>query len=237
MMSLMHCGRMQTAIRYAIYYTPPPGAFAAFGASWLGWDVEAGCRVVQPSLPGLTRLLSEITATPRRYGFHATLKPPFRLAEGQDQAALDAAVVRLADTLAPVRMNGLKLADIGRFLALMPDGDPTTLDALAARVVETLDGFRAPIGEAERARRATGLSPRQAALLERWGYPYVLEEFRFHMTLTGPFDRAEAAPVSAALVPRLAACLPRPFLLDALSLVAEGEDGYFRVLHRYALSG
>lgn len=228
---------MQTAIRYAIYYTPPPGAFAAFGASWLGWDVEAGGPVAHPSVSGLARPLGAITATPRRYGFHATLKPPFRLAEGCRPADLADAVERLAARLAPVRMNGLELADIGRFLALVPSGDVAPLAALAARVVEALDGFRAPMGEAERARRGTGLNPRQAALLDRWGYPYVMEEFRFHLTLTGPLERAEAAALRAALLPRIAPCLPRPFLLDALSLVAEGEDGYFRVLHRYPLSG
>ncbi len=228
---------MQSATRFAVYYTPRPGALAGFGASWLGWDVEAGGPAAHPSVPELARPLHEITATPRRYGFHATLKPPFRLAKGHRPADLADSVERLAARLAPVRTNGLELANIGRFLALVPVGDTAPLAALAAQVVEALDSFRAPMGEAERARRGAGLSPRQAALLERWGYPYVMEEFRFHLTLTAPLERAEAAAVSAALMPRLAPCLPRPFLLDALSLVAEGEDGHFRVLHRYPLSG
>lgn len=228
---------MQTATRYAIYYTPPPGALAAFGAAWLGWDVAAGAPVAQPPVPGLARPLGEITATPRRYGFHATLKPPFRLAEGRRPAELAEAAERLAGRLAPVGTTGLQLSGLGRFLALVPAGDAAPLGALAAEVVAALDGFRAPMGEAERARRGAGLSPRQAALLERWGYPWVMEEFRFHLTLTGPLEPAEAAAVRAALVPGLAPCLPRPFRLDALSLVAEGGDGSFRLLHRYPLCG
>ena len=36
----------------------------------------------------------------------------------------------------------------------------------------------------------SGLTDRQEALLTQWGYPYVMEEFRFHITLTGALDPA-----------------------------------------------
>lgn len=230
-------GRMEEFKRYAVYHAPPPGPLADFGASWLGWDAAAGAGCAHPDLPGLPRPVAELTARPRKYGFHGTLKPPFRLAPGRDPAALAAALAGFARREAPVTLAGLRLARLGGFLALVPDGDPAPLAALAARVVEHFDPYRAPLGADERARRGPGLSTRQARMLERWGYPFVMEEFRFHLTLTGPLDPGVAEATMAALAPRLAPLLPRPFRVDALCLFGEGGDGRFRLVHRYPLSG
>ena len=219
--------------RYALYYTPPQGEFADFGASWLGWDAAAGVAVAQPVLPGLD--IAALTAAPRKYGFHATLKAPFRLAAGRTETALIGAVATLAAQLRPVTLAGLALTRIGPFLALTPDGDPAALNALAAQTVEGLDPFRAPLTEAEVARRNPDrLSPRQRALLDRWGYPYVFDEFQFHMTLTDALDADRLDRVSAALRPRLTV-VPRPFTLDAVSLMGEGADGRVRLIRRFAL--
>ncbi|MBI1416458.1 MAG: DUF1045 domain-containing protein [Limimaricola sp.] len=229
---------MSVHSRFALYFAPPPGPLADFGAAWLGWDIATGQAVAHPDVEGLPRPLAEITATPRRYGFHATLKPPFRLAPGQTETALAAEVAALAAGLAPATLDGLQLAQIGRFLALVPEGEVTALNALAGRLVEGLDHFRAPAPPEEIARRrAAGLSPAQDALLVRWGYPYVMEEFRFHMTLTGPLDPDTGSATRAALAPHLAAVLPRPFLLDEVVLAGERADGHFETVHRYALSG
>ena len=219
--------------RYALYYTPPYGDFADFGAAWLGWDAFRGWEVPQPKLPGLD--LPAITAEPRRYGFHATLKAPFRLADDRTEIGLIRAVGALARQLRPVTLPGLALTRIGPFLALTPEGDPAALNALAAQAVEALDAFRAPLTEAEIARRNPDrLSPRQRALLDAWGYPYVFDEFQFHMTLTGALDDATLDRVSAALRPRLHV-VPRPFTLGVLTLVGEREDGRFRILNRAPL--
>lgn len=220
--------------RFAIYYLPPQGsALAAFGAEWLGWDGHAGCRVPQPALPGL----DDITMTPVKYGFHATLKPPFRLAEGTDRAGLERAIADLAATLAPVQADGLQLARLGRFLALVPTGDTSGINHVAAACVEGLDRFRAPATPDELARRRkSGLNPAQDALLTRWGYPYVMDQFRFHMTLTGALPKAQADDWMAqaqAHLPRL----PAPFVMDAVALVGERPDGRFEQIHSYALSG
>ncbi|HBS50755.1 MAG TPA: phosphonate metabolism protein [Rhodobacteraceae bacterium] len=219
--------------RFAIYYMPPEGPLADFGASWLGWDAAHGRPGDQPDLPGL----DDVTMTPRKYGFHATLKPPFRLAAGRDAAALDRAVAALAAECAPASASGLRLSRLGRFLALTPEGDAAGIDRVAAACVRGLDGFRAPASEAELARRrAARLSDRQEALLARWGYPYVMEEFRFHMTLTGRLPQAEIARWVALLEARLPA-LPAPFVLDQVALMGERADGRFELIQRYALSG
>ncbi len=222
--------------RYAVYFTPPPGPLADFGAAWLGWDPENGVLPAPVDLHKLNAVREEMTATPRKYGFHATLKPPFRLADGYDLPALQAATRRLAQGAQPFLLEGLQPALLGRFLALVPEGETTTLDALAAETVRALDAFRAPLTEAELAkRRANALSPRQVRLLLKWGYPYVMETFRFHMTLTGKLPKAQAAEVLGALAPVLQDVVSRPFPIDALSLMGEDEAGWFHLIERCAL--
>lgn len=225
--------------RYAIYYAPAADAgWSRFATGWLGWDMECGAEVAHPQVEGLPLPVGEITATPRKYGVHATIKPPFRLAEGKTRAELEAACAALCATLAPLRMEGLALARLGRFLALRPEGDTSALEALAARAVEALDGFRAPAPEAElERRRAAGLSPAQEENLTRWGYPYVMGEFRFHITLSGKLAKPNLNAVETALARELAPLLPVPFEIPDLALMGEAEDGRFHLIHRYTLSG
>lgn len=229
-----------TFTRYAIYYAPPKEAdWSRFGTGWLGWDMEAGAEAAHPVRPALAGLdIAAITEVPRKYGLHATLKPPMRLAEGTTVEALDKACATLAAAQAPVVLDGLELARLGRFLALRPTGDESALRALAAACVCALDGFRAPAPEAELARRrAGGLTDTQEANLTRWGYPYVMEEFKFHITLTGKLPKAELPAVEAALAETLLPLLPAPFEIRDLALMGEAEDGHFHLIHRYALSG
>ncbi len=227
--------------RYAVYWAPPRGSgLARAGAAWLGWDPEAR-RVPEPpelALPaGLAR--ADLTEAPRRYGLHATLKAPFRLAEGTTPAALDAALARLAAARAPAAAPPLRVdAELG-FLALRPAGPCPEIDALAAACVEELDLFRAPLTEAERARRlAKPLPPDRLANLERWGYPHVFDAFRFHVTLASPVP-AEAEPplavcLEAHLAPHLAEALP----LRELCLFGDPGGGRpFHLLARHALTG
>jgi 2'-5' RNA ligase len=198
----------------------------------------SGTAVAHPSVSGLPLGVATITETPRKYGFHGTVKPPFRLAGGTTAEELHEATRRLCETLAPIRLEGLALHRIGGFLALTPVSDQPELGRLAARVVEGLDRFRAPPDAAEIARRAPErLSTRQRSYLELWGYPYVMEEFRFHLTLTGDLPEDQARATEAALAPVLAPMLPSPFRIDSLCLFGQGADGLFRLLHRYALSG
>lgn len=224
--------------RYAIYYAPEPGPLATFGAAWLGWDAEAGRTRAHPVVPDLPRPVDALTQTPRRYGFHGTIKPPFRLARGSDIGVLHRSAAALAAQLRPVLLDGLQLSRLGGFLALTPRGDTAELGALAGSVVQALDGFRAPPTPEDIARRNPDrLSHRQKTLLDRWGYPYVMEEFRFHMTLTGPLRDQEAEATRSALAPVLAPLTDGPLRISSLCLFGESEDGRFHNLHRYALSG
>ena len=220
--------------RYAIFYTPPAGPFADAGSAWLGWDTAAGQGVVQPDVPGLD--LPTLTAGARKYGFHATLKAPLRLAEGADDAALCAAVARFAARHAPVVLAGLAPLHMHGFIALRPEGDTTALSALAADIVRDLDRCRAPLNDAEIARRRRAdLTARQDAQMLDWGYPYIFDDFHFHMTLTGSVDAALAAQILPAAAAHVTA--PRPFAVDALSVMGEDEQGLFHQIDRFRLMG
>lgn len=224
--------------RYAIYYAPPPGEFARRSAHWLGWDAQAGQAVDQPDLPGLPRPLAALTADPRKYGFHGTMKAPFRLADGATRAELGAALDELGARQAPVVVPGLHLSQISGFLALVPQGDDGPLKALAFDAVTMLDPFRAALTEVEIAkRRPERLNPRQRALLDRWGYPYVDEEFRFHLTLSDKLEAAEGAGLAQVAAAYFADCLPQPFLIGDLCLFGEDAAGRFHLVSRHALAG
>lgn len=219
--------------RFAIYYVAPHGPLADFGAAWLGWDIARGVEVSHPDLPGL----HDITMTPRKYGFHGTLKPPFRLKSGRTPEDLSSATSQLAASLVPASFVGLKVTQLGRFLALTPSGDGEPLRRVAAACVRELDDFRAPSSEAELARRRkAGLSDQQEGLLMRWGYPYVMDEFQFHLTLS---DRLSDDTLIhwAETLRRNLPDLPTPFEVDQIALCGERADGRFEVIHRYALAG
>ena len=228
---------MEEFARYAVYYAPPAGDFADRAAAWLGRDALTGAVVAQPRFDGVDDL-GGLTREPRRYGFHGTLKPPFRLASGYSAGELHLAIGLLARRLPALQMAGLDLSRLGRFLALTPRGDDAALSDLAACLVRDLDMFRAPLTEAEIARRRPdSLSPRQRALLEDWGYPHVMEEFRFHLTLSDRLQDADIPAIEAAARAWFAPEQAAPFDLSEICLFGEAADGTFVLLHRYALSG
>ncbi|WP_395055885.1 DUF1045 domain-containing protein [Polaromonas sp.] len=215
--------------RYAIYFSPAKhSAWWTFGAHWLGRDEHDNRTLSQPEAAGIAPAeLQTITAEPRRYGFHATLKAPFHLSDGHNEADLVARLGRLAQALSPVALGPLQLATLGNFVALVPEAAPAGLHTLATACVAGLDDLRAPLSEADLARRrSAGLDAREAELLALYGYPYVLERFRFHMTLTGPVDDAMAQRVRLATAANLAALNAQaPLALDRLCLFVEHDSG------------
>ena len=224
--------------RFAIYYAPRPGAFAQAAAAWLGWDVETGQTVPHPQVPGVAQPLADLTRAPRKYGFHGTIRAPFRLAEGVTADHVTATVHAIARALPPVTLEGLVLSRIKGFLALTPAGDEGDLLRLGAEVVSRTDPLRAALTEAEVAkRRPDRLSHRQRQLLDRWGYPYVMEEFQFHLTLTDDLPEAQAEALAPPLAAWFAPVLPRPFVIDDLCLMGEDAAGRFHLISRHALTG
>jgi putative phosphonate metabolism protein len=225
--------------RYAIYFAPAPGSpLARFGAEWLGYDVASGKTMPQPALATIdAERLRTITAEPRRYGFHATLKPPFVLAVGCTVEELEEAAVALAREEAPFEAPSLRLSCISGFWALTLSAPCPPFHALADHCVSALDRFRAaPSAEELARRRRARLTARQEELLARWGYPYVMDEFRLHLTLTGRLDAAAGALVARELELLVAPLCREPLRIDALSLFHQpNHDAPFRLVQRYPL--
>lgn len=223
--------------RYAIYFSPAADSdWGRFGAAWLG-RCAYGAEVPPLRCPVEDgQRLREITAAPRRYGFHATLKAPFRLAAGARCEDLFAEAERLCAGLASFRLSALQVTMLDGFLALVPGDAETRLSILAERCVRHFDRYRAPMTHAERARRSTQpLSDREAELLDRWGYPHVLDHFRFHFTLTNGLgaDHATAAWATRAAAGEIAARSPGGLLVDALTVFEEPSEGAdFKALRR-----
>lgn len=229
-------------MRHALYFVPAPEtALARLGADWLGCPRE-GVPGPAPVVPGVAaERVQALTATARRYGFHATLKAPFRLAPGRTEADLADALDRFAATTAPVLWEIPVIARRRESFVLAPlPPRVAEIDHLAARIVRAFDAFRAPPTAADLAHRhAEPLSPREELLLARWGYPHVMAAFRFHMTLTAAVtDPAEQAALAAALDRHFAPVLDRPVLIDRIALCVEDvEPGPFRVAGFWPLTG
>jgi putative phosphonate metabolism protein len=230
---------MTAQTRFALYFTPAPGSMLArFGADVLGYDGATGAPVARCKLDGIAdEDAAAATAEPARYGFHGTLMAPFELAPGRSPNELEDALAAFARNHAPVALGRLKVAGIGSFTALVPAGSEDAVRTLAGACVTAFNDFRAPLSAHDRARRgAARLSTRQIDLLERWGYPYVFAEFRFHMTLTGRLPPHERARWQAALAAAFAPLAPTPLDIDAVSLVRQDDrSAAFRVVARRPL--
>lgn len=193
------------AYRYAVYYAPHPGTLGWLaGSHWLGRCAAQLVPLPQLNIHGVAAAdLQRLTAAPRRYGWHGTLKAPFALAPGASWMDLHQAVQALASSLTAFALPPMQVQRLDDFLALVPMPSPAVhahVQAVASACVTQLQPLAAPLGESELTRRrAAGLTPRQDELLERWGYPFVLDEFRFHMSLTGDLRQVDTRTADLVL--------------------------------------
>ncbi len=235
--------------RYALYYAPTAQTpFWRLGCEWLGRDPSGA---VSPSVPSIAAIppdaMVALTASARRYGFHSTLKAPFRLAPGFTESHLLAMAQAFSKVQEPVELPALEVRQVEDFLALCPAQRMPRIDALAMRCVVYFDALRAaPTADDLARRRLAGLSARQDALLQRWGYPHIEEEFQFHMTLTDSLtavgdDMActlrQAA--EAHFQPVLAASArTERVAVDGLTIFKEAEPGAaLQILARFPFTG
>jgi putative phosphonate metabolism protein len=215
--------------RYAIYFAPEKGSpWWEFGTRWLGRDEWLDVNRVQHSLLQFGPAeLRDITAQPRRYGFHATLKAPFCLKTEHTTGDLTARMEALAATLKPVQLGSMQATTLGDFVALIPSAPCADLAALAASCVTVPDDLRAPLSDTDLARRRVEhLDAREKELLQQYGYPYVMERFRFHFTLSGPVPQTTAQRVLRAVAEPLAQLnASSPLVLERLCLFIEPAPG------------
>jgi hypothetical protein len=226
--------------RYAIFYTPQPGtALAAFGRSWFG-RANDGATLQAFSDSGLSGTgFAKIPPVPGGYtGLHAQFKAPFTLRDGIGVDALKQRLVSFAARRNPAETGPLTLAREGRLLVLRPVEPTPMLEWLAAQCVTAFEDFAAPPSDAERAARSSpNLTDYQRLLLESFGDPRVLSEYRFYITLTGPLDKTHLERVSQALWPVLEEICTSGVTVDGLSLFGgSGGCSPMRLLGRYRLA-
>jgi putative phosphonate metabolism protein len=222
--------------RVALYYAPLAGdPLTRLSSAWLGRDPVTNAPVPQPGLDDL----AEITAEPRAYGFHATLKPPMRLAGGTDWTGFVNAVRATAAGIAPFDLPPLAVSDLRGFLALRETNPCSALQALADACVERVDSFREPPSDEELARRRKAkLSTEQNAMLVRWGYPYVFGTWFFHMTLTRRLSDAEKATILPAAESWFAPALAVPRRVEDICIFTQAKPGAaFTLAERVRLRG
>lgn len=230
-----------SAARYAVYYVPDAGdPLWAFGCETLGYDPIRGLQLASAPPPGLSpEDWQGLIAGPQRYGFHATIKAPFEPAEGLDERAIAAALDEFAARQEPFEIPPLRPILHHGHVVLVPEAASNELAELEARVVRELDHLRAPLSPADLARRLKApLTERQRAQLEAFGYPYVLQDFRFHMTLAGPCPEPFGEAVRQALAERFRARIAHaPVAVRGLALFAEPARGdHFRLVHKAAFA-
>jgi putative phosphonate metabolism protein len=225
--------------RYAIYFAAALGSdLDRFGAALLGYDAASGADLPFPDR--LTEAVPDwhdLTQDPRKYGFHATLKAPFALAPGRTEAELTAACEAFAARPRPIPVIIPVVNPISGFIAVVPAQPSTELNRLAADCVVEFDGFRAPLTAQDRARRnPAALTVAQVDHLDRWGYPYVMDDFRFHMTLTGRVPAPRRDSLVTLLRDRFAALELRTLAIDTIALFRQDEAAArFRVLAQFGL--
>lgn len=238
-MTRLYGADMADTPRYAIYYVPAPGSdLDRFGAELLGYDAFGGEDLPFPEGLQAVPDWRDLTGDPRKYGFHATLKAPMSLAPGKTEAELLATCAAFAATPRPIPLIRPVVGSIEGFIAVIPAEPPPELIQLAADSVSQFDSFRAPLSEADRARRnPSQLTPVQREHLDRWGYPYVMDEFRFHMTLTGRLGAERREPVLAMLAERFVALNLPTLPIDRIAVFRqESNAARFRIVNHWKLS-
>ncbi|MBP1098282.1 MULTISPECIES: DUF1045 domain-containing protein [Bradyrhizobium] len=226
--------------RYAIYFAAgADSALTRFGAKLLGYDAYTGDEVpFPPEALHVAPDWRDVSADPRKYGFHATLKAPMALTPGSTEAELMAACATFAETARPIPAIRPIVDTISGFIAVIPAEPVDALQQLAADCAREFDSFRAALTAEDRARRKPDkLTERQRDYLDRWGYPYVMEEFRFHMTLTGRLDAERRGPILEMLRTRFASLRLDTLAIDRLALFRQDETkARFRIIGEWALA-
>lgn len=237
----MNESRMRQQARYGIYYCPGEDSELYRTASnWLGRDAAAGIEL-DPTLPAGIDLDEWRcnTESPRRYGFHATLKAPFRLAEDFGEADLFSAVEDYANRRVRFEESAPTVSLLGRFLALTLESPSRRLHEIADDCVRDFDRFRAAATEEELANRLRGrYSDRERGHIHRWGYPYVFDTWKFHMTLTNSLPEEVIGRYRKALGSYFNGICAQPLVFDSICIFSEEEPGApFILKRRFSFGG
>ena len=224
--------------RYAIYFSPYPDTFLdKVGSRWLGWNPKKGkitnhSKIKNPKFVDL----KSITEKARIYGLHGTLKAPFVLKEKYSYKDLISDVELISKRHRKFIIRNLVLKKLGSFYALVPERSTKALKSLADDCVSSLDKFRKPPSSTElEKRRSNGLDFQEEVNLKKWGYPYVFNKYKFHITLTGEIRLGEEKNIRETIELNFQKVIGYPLPFLDICLFGQRDDRYFCELKRFSL--
>jgi hypothetical protein len=224
--------------RYAICFAPEQGsALEAVAHAWFGRDSSGTVIARQSAVAGVSReRIEQLTRMSASFGMHGTLKPPFELMPHATEKGLLTVAEVIAKSWAPFEIPPLELGEVGFIISLMPESSSTALENLATMCVRAFDGFRLPLSEAEEhAYKRRRLTVHQRQMLEHWGYPYVMEEFDFHLSMTDyVHDDTERAAIMKAVEAATAPVLHKPLIMRELTVFRQkAADAPMSIIARF----
>ena len=229
---------MTSFSRYAVYFSPPEeSALSKFASSWLGWNAQNAQKMSRPILKRLNSDIAELTKLQSSYGFHGTLKPPFSIVKTKDENDLKYAILKLSQSIKKFEISTIRLKILNGFVAIVAADENNEIKNLAKKCVQELDSFRQlePLKKVQK-RRSTGLSKSEEFNLQKWGYPYVMDSFRFHLTLTRRLNPEESKNVMEVLAAELSEILRASLPIRDICLFGESDtSGNFQIIQRFSL--
>ena len=227
--------------RYAIYYSPESRTpLWSLGTGWIGRDVLSDRRVEPQHRVQVSELERQaLTATPAHYGLHATLKAPFELCYGYDYVDLRRKMLDFCARRERFSLPLLMLKNMDDFVALVACSPSPMIDRLARDCVEEFDAFRQPMTAHELSLcNSRPMTRQQYDLLIKWGYPYVMETYRFHITLSNRTFLDQCNRVIEGLGPELERVNAKGVEFDGLCLFyQESRNRPFIFLERFPFAG
>jgi hypothetical protein len=151
---------------------------------------------------------------------HGTLKPSFELSPHTTEQELLTVATLVCRGLAPLKLPALELGEIANIVSLVLEASSVELENFATYCVRAFDGYRRALTpDQEEVFRKNRLTVHQEQMLEHWGYPYVNEEFDFHISLTDPIpDERERHRVKDVLEGIAAPVLRKPLIMRELAV-------------------
>ena len=237
---------MKKYSRYAIYYAPPKeSSLEEFGRYWFGWDplnaklINNKQRINYLNGFGIKNLknIDKNVLIAKKYGFHGTLIPPFKLNKNYSTNLLFKKTEDIAKKFKKFKFYKFKLKKMNNFYAFVQNKKNNNINKLSNRLVRELFKFRSPLTKKEIDRRnPSKLSKLQLNILYKWGYPYLMSEFNFHMTLASEVTGNKLYLELKKIERNKEIILNEINNFDKIYIFGENQKGMFENLENFSLS-
>lgn len=232
--------------RVAIYFLPKKNSsLENFGKNLLGRDINKKKKISLTRRQkyfinrGFTYFdeLKDYCEEPAKYGFHATLKAPFRLKRNVKTKNFYDVISHIAAQHSRFKIKGLKIVYSKKFTFITSRKPNKLLINLENDLVKHLDTFRAELNKTEIKKRIPdSLTFKQNKYLKEWGYPFVFDQFKFHMTLMNQNNNKLSNKQKLELEKLIYKISNNVIEFNEISLLGENKNGHFEEIKRFKLN-